>query len=380
MFVAMTQLKEKMKKSRPSRIQLLQLSAFMILSWDAFVAYQFTALPNSSVRNNMAKPVSSNDIQTVNHDNDDMQSDLSHALAKGKLLETAKAELLTAAKAELLKTEKAELVDTARAELLDVVTAEHIETAKAERVKTVKAELLESTKAELVKTTKVELSDTAEAKLSVANHRSTTWYPQYYSTNLTRLLNRGVNLITPASGCMMATWVVTTGPLSKAWDCNLISHAHQKIEGKEHLVQAYDTIYVPVVNIGHFTENIMPKINAPVVVIAGQFHRFKMNLDEDWERNFLPLYSNPNVLKIFCQNAIKYAHQHDPKLEPFPYGFKHIRHKRESAAPVDIFRQAFLRHLELPEKTTDVLVGYVQVKNNPSRINMPNGPKLLTFD
>jgi len=105
-----------------------------------------------------------------------------------------------------------------------------------------------------------------------------------------------------------------------------------------------------------------------------------MNLDEDWERNFLPLYSNPNVLKIFCQNAIIYAHQDDPKLEPFPYGFRYTRHKRESAAPVDIFRQAFLRHLELPEKTTDVLVGYVQVKNNPSRINMPNGPKLLTFD
>jgi len=50
-----------------------------------------------------------------------------------------------------------------------------------------------------------------------------------------------------------------------------LSHEHEVLEGKEHLVQAYDTIYVPIKSLAHFSEQILPKIKALVVVIAGQY-------------------------------------------------------------------------------------------------------------
>ena len=42
--------------------------------------------------------------------------------------------------------------------------------------------------------------------------------------------------------------------------------------------------------------------------------------------------------------------------------------------PVDVFCEANLWHLKLPEKVTDVLVGYLDIINNPLQKSMPNGP------
>jgi len=54
--------------------------------------------------------------------------------------------------------------------------------------------------------------------------------------------------------------------------------------------------------------------------MCGQFFRCEdEDLTDNWENRFLPLYTNPNVVKNFCHNAKEYAKQLDPKMEPFPF-------------------------------------------------------------
>jgi len=167
-----------------------------------------------------------------------------------------------------------------------------------------------------------------------------------------------------------------TGARPKALDCNGLTHEHQVLQGSEHLVQAYDTIYVPARALAYFIESILPKIKDPVVLIAGQYYRLKGALDAGWERHFLPLYSNPKVIKIFCHNAIKYAKQDHPKLESFPYGMQHKSYNHKKPTPLEVFREAFFQHLELPEKTNDIFIGFLDVRWNPKCRGMPIGPKL----
>jgi len=215
-----------------------------------------------------------------------------------------------------------------------------------------------------------ELVKTAKAEHSHA------WYPQYYSTNMTRLLNRGANFITPLSGCFVASWVVTTGAEAEALDCNNHTHEYQVLQGNEHLVQAYDTIYVPIKSLANFNEQILPKINAPVVVIAGQYLRLYEALDAGWQKKFLPLYSNAKVIRIFAHNAIEYAKQDHPKLEPFPFGLQHEHYDLRKPTPLEVFREAFFHYLELPEKADDIFISYLGTFRKPQRRNKPNGPKM----
>jgi len=51
-------------------------------------------------------------------------------------------------------------------------------------------------------------------------------------------------------------------------------------------------------------------------------------------------------------------------LKPFPYSSQHIHYDGISMPPVDVFCEANLWHLKLPEKVTDVLVGYLDIINN----------------
>jgi len=100
------------------------------------------------------------------------------------------------------------------------------------------------------------------------------WNPTHYSANLTRLIARGANFLTAVSGCHMAAWVVRKGAKRVALDCNGISHKAQYLDdGKEKLVQAYDTVYMPVKSLAFFHDQLLPNITVPVIVIAGQFFR-----------------------------------------------------------------------------------------------------------
>jgi len=228
------------------------------------------------------------------------------------------------------------------------------------------------TKNELIKNAQAEPSFHGIDEPVVAS-----WYPQFFSTNMTRLLNRGANFITPISGCMIASWVVTTGARPKALECHELTHEHQVLQGKEHLVQEFDTIYVAAKGLAYFSERILPRITAPgVVVIAGQYNRLLGALDADWEQHFLPLYANPKVIKIFCHSAIEYARQDHPKLEPFPFGFQHEDYEKKKPSPLDVYREVFFQHLELPEKTNDIFISFLRVRNKPNRKQIPIGPPL----
>jgi len=103
-------------------------------------------------------------------------------------------------------------------------------------------------------------------------------------------------------------------------------------------------------------------------------------LHADWDKQFQPLYANPKVVKIFCHNAIEYAYQDHPKLEPFPFGLQHRQYSFQPPTPVEIFREAFFRHLTLPEKTTDIFMGYLETSWNPKRQGLPTGTKLPLAD
>jgi len=92
----------------------------------------------------------------------------------------------------------------------------------------------------------------------------------------------------------------------------------------------------------------------------------------------LLLYANPNIIKIFCHNAIEYAKQDHPKLEPFPFGLQHRNYYVLKAAPTPLeeYREAFFKYLELPEKQNEIMIGWTAAKNNRARKKIPRGPKL----
>jgi len=194
------------------------------------------------------------------------------------------------------------------------------------------------------------------------------------------LLRRGTKFITPVSSCNIASWVFTSNSdTTNPWalDCIGVSNESQFIHGSEHLVQVNDTIYVPIHSLAYFNKHILPNILVPVIIMCGQFILFAdKDLSDDWENWFLPLYSNPNVLKVFCHNAKEYAKQLHPRMEPFPFGLKHQHYNKMLPTPLEIFCKCFFHLLQLPQKSISVFKGFVSTHTNPQREAMPRSPKL----
>lgn len=196
----------------------------------------------------------------------------------------------------------------------------------------------------------------------------------YFETEvpLESLIKRG-NVLTVHTGCSIATWSYQGKrhkyrPLN---DCRQHAKnadalkAHQVTAETAHQVQAYDTIYVPIVKLEHFVNTTLPNITQPFVLLSGQNSK-----PEDPIPNnvYNTIVKHPRIVKWFLQNLSVYAatDPHHPKLHPFPYGI-HPMQSASLLAEISISRN----------KTTFIYKSWFRKSNNIiSRRHIPNGEKV----
>ena len=203
-----------------------------------------------------------------------------------------------------------------------------------------------------------------------------------FSVSLERTLSeRGLNLITPKSGCHLSAWVFQAGGsnIKRDIDCNLAEgdildegkyHASQELhpETARH-IQSFDTVYVNVKGLTMFVETILPNITTPIVLLVGQFHRVVRTIPKKTE---LALLNASCIVRVFTHNAGRHVHQpHHPKFAPWPYGVNPMPWR------IQIYVKAFWSHqLDTPnKKTKGIMHGYLS-NTNENRKNVPSGPKL----
>jgi hypothetical protein len=196
------------------------------------------------------------------------------------------------------------------------------------------------------------------------NHSSMEYY-----------IARNLNFIHGNSGCLIASWVYQEKAPKKFQDCGK-SQKEQKLtlETVEQ-IQPYDTIYVVYKAMQSFTQDILPNITAPVVLLTGQFHQSRNNL--------LPIavtqqvLENPYIIHWFGQNINIYNKLSDKpeKLHPFPMGLQSYAYQPGRPSPLAAYRKAFLRHLANTTKTHDILLAYLNPYTNKARSGVPSLPE-----
>jgi hypothetical protein len=195
------------------------------------------------------------------------------------------------------------------------------------------------------------------------------------------LQSRGLNVITPVSGCYLAAWVYESGP-PKFRDCwPLHAHRHlaaqvDKFSGTPPDMQANDTVYINVKGLADFGQNILPQLNVSITLITGQFHKSP--------RDLLPthvvqrLLDHPLIARWFCHNIIVHVPlvlTNHSKLAPWPFGIQHAPYIPNQPNPLPAYKEAFVQHLHTP-KTQSIMIGYISPYTNPERQKIaPSGPK-----
>jgi hypothetical protein len=195
------------------------------------------------------------------------------------------------------------------------------------------------------------------------------------------LLTRGLNVITPASGCHLAAWVYEAGP-RKFRDCwpvdshRLLAAQVQVNSGTPPDMQVNDTVYVNVKGLADFGQDILPQLNVSITLISGQFHKSPHDL--------LPthvvqrLLDHPLIAKWFCHNIIVHVPQvltNHSKLAPWPFGIQHTPYHPAQPNPLPAYKEAFFQHL-YTQKTQSIMIGYISPYTNPERQKIaPSGPK-----
>ena len=191
------------------------------------------------------------------------------------------------------------------------------------------------------------------------------------NNTMAKYLMRGPNFIMTNTGCMVSSYVWNTVPRMFA-DCTKRSST-QILEGNIRNIQDNDTVYIPIQGLEHFATKKIDLINASFVLITGSFHfppsgANKLLLPRN---TTLRLLNSHKILKWFCHNpevyigtklATKYAH----RIVPFPYGLQHKAYIPSDPNPTKLFKSAFERHLQLPNKTNGIFVSYTSTK--PIRI------------
>jgi len=222
-------------------------------------------------------------------------------------------------------------------------------------------------------------SSTLSSTSSGSSAKQSPRWTYYFSESLSRTLQeRGLNLITPVSGCKVASWVYQGGSRMFRTDClasdeepeqyrrkrkwvhthrdqrslKALAHAvvsnstqfkgntnvqqglhdqpmqiwryhpSQRLTAENaHKVQEYDTVYVNIKGLKSFLEYILPMVNTSIILISGQFHIGAIQ-DMLEEHVQLALLRSPKILKLFIHNMDHYFETNNivirrhPKLPP----------------------------------------------------------------
>lgn len=138
-------------------------------------------------------------------------------------------------------------------------------------------------------------------------------YPTYFRDEapLDKLIRRG-NLLRVYSGCSIATWSFSGLTLDDDQRLNDCSHdkgpsallMHQVTNETASQVQPYDTIYVPIVSLERFVENVLPLIPNDFILMTGQ-----KSLVPPFSRElFYKIIEHPRVVYWFLQNQAVYSY------------------------------------------------------------------------
>lgn len=202
-----------------------------------------------------------------------------------------------------------------------------------------------------------------------------------FSVSLEQTLSeRGLNIMTPLSGCHFAAWVFLSG--GSGWkfiDCKLVTrdvlgideyHVSQQLDNvTAQQIQSYDTIFVNIKGLQDFVETILPNIFTPFVLITAQYHYVIAKIPAETEAALL---NSSCIARIFAHNLGVHFHQsHHPKLAPFALGMTPL------PGAIKGFSEAFLRlqHDTSNSKVKGIMHGYIS-GTNPKRNHVPSGPKL----
>jgi hypothetical protein len=194
------------------------------------------------------------------------------------------------------------------------------------------------------------------------------------ATALNRTLKRGLNVITPVSGCHLAAWVFVSG----SPDCENVQPArtlaYNQSDRFAH-IQANDTVYVNIQGLQDLFYDVVIYLKVPITLISGQWQK----TDELRDDIVQYLLNHPRISKWFCQNldtTVSANMIHHPTLAPWPYGIQHTRYNPELPIPVELFRDAFWKHLHTA-KSKGIMIGYFDVTTNSNRARVsPVGTNL----
>jgi len=139
-------------------------------------------------------------------------------------------------------------------------------------------------------------------------------------------------------------------------------------------IKDYDTIYVPIVELNNFGDNMLGYLSNKVVIISGFWQFTNSGATQDTVQRLL---DSEYVIHWFCQNLPRYGGEnpHHQKISPFPYGLKERGHK--GATALNSYKKVFFQSLNktATEKKTKIYSGYLS-RTAPSRKSIPSGKKL----
>jgi hypothetical protein len=190
-----------------------------------------------------------------------------------------------------------------------------------------------------------------------------------------KYLDRGSNFWFASSGCAVAVWVFNGFPRIFQ-DCKDVARTRLVVP---HLVQANDTIYVPTKLVPSFLRGPMVNITVPIVVLSGQYKYTRGGLNKKIIRQFL---NHQLIMKWMVQNPDMYLNGGNfrgprAKVATLPFGLQqnHYDPHNPKPRPEVVFREAFQRHLQLPQKTRAIFYGYINPTSS-TRQNIPSGAYL----
>jgi hypothetical protein len=192
---------------------------------------------------------------------------------------------------------------------------------------------------------------------------------------LTRTLKRGLNVITPVSGCHLAAWVFVSG----SPDCENVQPfrtlAYNNQSDRFAQIQANDTVYVNIQGLQDLFYDVVIYLKVPITLISGQWQKTDVLRDDIVQY----VLNHPRISKWFCQNLDMTVSANmilHPALAPWPYGIQHTRYNPELPVPVELYRDAFWKHLHTA-KSKGIMIGYFDVTTNSNRARVsPVGTNL----
>lgn len=222
--------------------------------------------------------------------------------------------------------------------------------------------------------------------------------PRLFSDNTQRNVDRGLNIINMWSGPRMAAfiyegqkpvgkkfqrWWAHRGNIGNKWRIWKDASAKKLIyndQDADNKMQPGDTLYVSYAKLEEFVDDFLPKNTIPFVVISTRWALMHPP-QEDLEPIARNITSNQYVLHWFAQDIGTYTggQQHNAKVSSIPNGLKPALGVNSKRNPIPLYREAFLYHLQKPNKTIDIFVSHLG-KTTTSRQDIPSGRDIPYHD